>query len=91
MNQAIVTATAPVPAKLRSIVSIALTIIATGERLHLQEARLDTPLSAALVDHEGRAEAEHDGDGVGRRERPGGGARAQALGGDLGCICVADG
>lgn len=62
MNQAIVTATAPVPAKLQRTVSIAQVVVEGRE--HSQETRLDTPFSATLVDHQGRAEAEHDGDGI---------------------------
>lgn len=44
-----------------------------------------------LVDHEGRAEAEHDGDEVRKREGPGCRARTKALRGDFGRVGVANG
>ena len=59
--------------------------------MYSQETRLDTPRGATLVDHQRRAEAEHDGDEVGEGERPGRRASAQALRGDLGRVGVADG
>lgn len=59
--------------------------------MRLQKSRLDTPFSTTLVDHEGRAEAEHDGDEIRRREGPGRRARAQALRGDFGSVRVANG
>jgi hypothetical protein len=59
--------------------------------MHLQETRLDTPLSFPLVDHEWRAEAEHDADEVGGCEGPGRSAGSQTLRGDFGCVGVSNG
>ena len=60
------------------------------EKLHLQEARLDTPSCNSPIDHKWRGEAEHNGDGIRQSEGPSRSPRAQALLGNLGRVGVAD-
>lgn len=96
MNHAITTETAPVPAKLnsrqrRQLVSGTLSRINRAK--HSQETRLDTPsrFGDSPVDHQRRAEAEHDGNEIGRREGPARGLGTQAPLGDFDGVGVADG
>jgi hypothetical protein len=62
--------------------------------MHLQESGFHTPFGTtrvnSAVNHQGRAEAEHDGDEIRRCEGPAGCLCAQRLSGNFSRIGIAD-
>jgi hypothetical protein len=98
INQAIITTTAPVPAKLQHRTDVSLFpqggSFSLLDKAHLQESRLDTPFMGRRgigpVDHKRCAKAEHNASKIGSSKRPGSSLRTQALLRNLSSICVAN-
>lgn len=93
INQAITTATVPVPAKLQ-VQEMSVTAALWREKpsaVHSQETRLDSPLGRATVNHQRSAETEHDGNRVGKGQGPTRRLGAETLLGDLGSVGISNG